>query len=401
MPFPLRNKLLAQLSKLKKGHDAGLDAEGIKVILHNHNRVNPNKNPITLVQNDNFAEVINETLKNHDKSKPGRYQFIVKSGAHYTTVDLEIDEQGHAKALVLDAANDMRFIPLLTKLSSIEGIERVYYAEGKTNRDNIQKDNISCPVFALSHAMALQSLDIYNHLEQEEVDKHKMLGDKIVGASWNHMPPAININCQSSTLWNTYKKEYQEAFGLEDNYFEKYDQYRDEMHRKSAVIEPSICDQVGNIIPAVFQRIVVPALGDVRQMTESELKGIIYEGTAISKKTNELLDSISNLIQTTNWEKLTRAGDKPKNVIAIEQILGNSGMNVYDRLEKIQEVCKSAHASDFEFLFSSAFRGRDAFTNELYGILGDVKVTDAKSLDTALLTLNQLSLDQPKAARLQ
>ncbi|MFA5960415.1 MAG: YopJ family acetyltransferase [Tatlockia sp.] len=387
----LKERLVRQLEQLKfLKQDLGLDSEGIKVILHHHNQKNPQFNPIKIVARDQLPAVIEEIRKNHNESNAARYQFVVNDGNHYSVLDYDINS---GNALVLDAANDFRLIRLLDTLSKSPGMNQIAYAVGKTANDYIQKDKQSCPVFAVSHALTIQGIDIFNHLEQEQVIKDINRSNKTAGIDWKYMPLELVINCQSETLWTRYKQEHCIAFNLSEEHFSPYDAYRQQMNKQSEQIDPSIARlKQTNIIPAVFQNITAPVKAFVNKTTDSNLNGILIEGTPLEAQINQVLLSIDTLIKNTPWSKITRVGDCPRNVLKIQEELKNNKLSPYEKLEKIQKIADSAHASNIKFPFVTTLTGRDAFTNHFYKLLKEIKPTEEsiKAMDSRLNNLNAL-----------
>ncbi|KTD44340.1 hypothetical protein [Legionella parisiensis] len=109
----------------------------------------------------------------------------------------------------------------------------------------------------------------------------------------------------------------------------------------------------------------------------------------LDEKANELLEVIDRIIRNKDWDSITLLGNKPKNIIAIEDII-NEAISPCQKLERIQEICSATHAgSDFE-VFISKIKGRDDFTNELYDILADINPTEERSISNAIKRLNEL-----------
>ncbi|STX28294.1 Uncharacterised protein [Legionella beliardensis] len=275
MPNLLREKLLQELTKLKVSpSDSGLDKDGITIILHEFNKANPTKPPIRLIDRQHILdEIKKEIAKNPAEAR--NQQFIVKIDEHYCVVDLEIDEQGNFQALVLDAANDLRFLDLVEDISSLAGLNKLYLVTGITSKHNIHKDSISCPIFAISHALALNETPLFKHLEQEQVSKTKF-NEHAFDVKWHHMPPQIMVNCQSNTLWERYKQDYAKAFNSPNDCFREYDGFRWDMQARSFEIDKEGSTKYqGNIMPAVFEKLTEKAKQFVLSQKDSELENII------------------------------------------------------------------------------------------------------------------------------
>ncbi|WP_419420764.1 hypothetical protein ACNVED_05575 [Legionella sp. D16C41] len=294
MPTPLQERLLIELTKLKASpSDTGLDKDGINIILHEYNIANPTKCPIRLIDRKYIIDEIEQEVS----KKPviaRNQQFIVKIAEHYCVVDLDINEQGEFLSLVLDAANDLRFLDLVEEISQLATLQKLYLVTGLTSKHNIHKDSVSCPIFALSHAFALNKKSLYRHLEKKEVTKTKF-NEHALDVKWHHMPPEIIVNCQSSTLWEKYKQDCSKAFRLPNDYFEEYDNFRKDMQIRSAEIDKEAATMFqSNIIPAVFEAMAEKAKQFVLNHQDSELEKIINP---------MLLSPIQEIEDRSSWKK--------------------------------------------------------------------------------------------------
>ena len=99
------------------------------------------------------------------------YEEGERTCAHWTAVDLVVDEQGKVSSFVLDAANAQGFQRIHARLKETfpEGNHYVYMAEaGATGRlSPIQTQTIGCRVFAIEHLKQLSQISTANLYDKE------------------------------------------------------------------------------------------------------------------------------------------------------------------------------------------------------------------------------------------
>ncbi|MFJ1270153.1 hypothetical protein ACD661_16475 [Legionella lytica] len=392
MLTPFQSMLLKKFNNLRANSlEQGFDQNGIKVILHMHNLIHPNKNPIMLIEQEDMLDVIKATVS-FSQSQDMRHQFIVKLDNHYFAIDIERDNQGGFQALILDAGGDHRTYKLLTTLADMVEVNKVYVAIGKTAHDNIQKDLISCPVFSLDHARDIQSMDIYGYIEKSEVEKSdwSMMGfsNKLRFIPWTDMHPEINKNCQSSGLWEKYKNEYTKKFNPPEGYFNQYELIRKNKRERSEAIDQACKMNPGNIIPAVFEAFADSARQFISQSSDLEIKSI-FKNSTLNFKTISCLQKIEELINNIDWKKRTGT-DTPKHIAWVKKVLEDTNIDHYDKIEKIREIAISACAPEKKFLFFTSSLSSNPLITQVYGTLRTIDISNENSLSKATQNLDKI-----------
>ncbi|WP_347252415.1 hypothetical protein [Legionella sp.] len=143
-----------------------------------------------------------------DKSGSNRIQIIVKSGPHYTTLDIDKENRS---CFIVDAADDSRQYRLHQLADYSDFIDKVTYVKsptipsGKidspTMKAALQKDDCSCAIFASEHSSILaKEPDLHNWLGE----KATQVGDKLFYVTWDQLSPEMVKNSQSTRVINHY-----------------------------------------------------------------------------------------------------------------------------------------------------------------------------------------------------
>jgi hypothetical protein len=127
-----------------------------------------------------------------------RMQAIIKSGAHYTTIDFLLSKQG-SQFLVLDSAGDMRahsHYQKLIKSKLFTGLIVIPEALSRSVSGTPQDDTFSCGAFALDFACQCSKIDnLFDYVGKRA--KRGML-------AWHDLPPQL--------VWNTHSIEWLNAY---------------------------------------------------------------------------------------------------------------------------------------------------------------------------------------------
>ena len=161
-------------------------------------------------------QVINsEDMLNHIKNvnideryHNSRYQLIVKSGWHYTVVDID-KREGKKSIVILDAANDIRGIRL--RYAAIDNGYKVIFAGGLSwdPSSNLQKDSHSCSLFSFDHCVQLSHTepDFHTHIAEK--------GDSYGFVFWDNLPPNFMWNAQSTKILDEYQNKMKDDPSLD------------------------------------------------------------------------------------------------------------------------------------------------------------------------------------------
>jgi hypothetical protein len=230
----LANRLLGQLDNIDKkgiekievvsflmtvsaprhynGHLIDMDKNIISNInRHGLNDIHDIRGRLAEIENRTDQLLVSEIDKLIEKSiseaKP-RQQIILKSGGHYTCVDIDIK---NSVFLIVDAAQDFRRIRLYAMAKHSKYITQVidvtspgFEFDGKKiNGGELQKSEHGCWIFSLFHSFALAQM---NGIHAELISKAKVdPKSSILNLDWIDLPPAIVSLAQSITFLNYYK----------------------------------------------------------------------------------------------------------------------------------------------------------------------------------------------------
>ncbi|KTC99228.1 hypothetical protein [Legionella feeleii] len=157
-----------------------------------------------------FEEI--DRVISEDKSGSNRIQIIVKSGPHYTVLDID---KKNRSCLVIDAADDSRQNRFHQMPNFSHLIDKVIYVKspdipsGKvdppTIKGSLQKDSCSCSIFALDHSFIVATFppDLHERLGSQA----KQEGERLFSVTWNQLSPEMVKNSQSTTVIKHYIEE--------------------------------------------------------------------------------------------------------------------------------------------------------------------------------------------------
>lgn len=165
----------------------------IQASVESENRDNPNAH-IRLLGIDE----LDHYLANHQEE--GRQQLIIYNGNHFTAADILV-EDGIKSCIVLDAANDSRFLAVEDCFNQA-GYATYTACSFSFSDKNLQTDVFSCPLFALDHCAQFAKTSDAIH----SVVKDK--SDEINSFTWDVLPPNFLWNIQSVQTKNEYAKRY-------------------------------------------------------------------------------------------------------------------------------------------------------------------------------------------------
>lgn len=184
-----------------------------------------------------------------------RLRIIVKTGVHYTPIDIDITTRS---CFICDAAQDFRRSRLhqIAKYSKHVDADRVIDAQspgfefdGRINHDGkLQKSDQGCSIFSLYHSFELSKLDTLH----EDIIKKSTLdvqtGIRII--EWLYLPPSIVKVGQSTNFIAYYKfvnpKHAKEIDALTNNnekfygYNQAVNYFRDKI--MTLALTPSLSD---------------------------------------------------------------------------------------------------------------------------------------------------------------
>lgn len=156
-----------------------------------------------------FAEI--DRVIAEDTSGHNRIHILVRSGPHYTTLDID---KKNRSCFIVDAADDSRQYRLHEMANFSKLVNKVFYVKspripgntsGETIKGSLQKDSSSCSVFALEHSfLVAQNPDIHQWLESNSVADSKIGDTMLYSVTWNQLPPEMVKNSQSTTVIRHY-----------------------------------------------------------------------------------------------------------------------------------------------------------------------------------------------------
>ena len=160
----------------------------------------------------------------------GRHQIIVQNGAHFTTCDIKVNEDGTKSAILLDAAGDLRLTIAMVALVRA-GCKPVIIPgdDKKSTINSLQHDTFNCPNFALDHAIQVAAIpDIHETLGSLS-DQICCVQDNerdLLFPGWVQLPPELIHNIQSMDGLQNYKNNHPVPGGSDpEKYFAKLDAY--------------------------------------------------------------------------------------------------------------------------------------------------------------------------------
>ncbi|KTD61162.1 YopJ family acetyltransferase [Legionella spiritensis] len=155
-----------------------------------------------------FAEI--DRVIAEDTSGHNRIQILVRSGPHYTTLDID---KKNRSCFIVDAVDDssqyrLHQIPDFSKL-----VDKVFYVKSpmipsgksdETMKGALQKDSSSCSVFALDHSFQVAlNPEVHQWLESNAVPGSEQ-STTLYHVTWNQLPPDMVKNAQSTTVIRHY-----------------------------------------------------------------------------------------------------------------------------------------------------------------------------------------------------
>ncbi len=209
----IKKTLINQISKLddhQQPEADGLSIEGVRLfslLERSDQRLDRQHFDVYIVKLEELDDFLKQ-LKNPDilpLSGTRRLQVIVKIEDHFITIDLKFSAE-KKEAILLDAANDLRYQRALEILEDHVG--KIYLGFGRIDPMkgplNLQRDYISCPVFALDHAAQISQIDLYDRLStiSEKIEA------KIDLVYWEDFPPSIVWNAQSLSWLKYYETKH-------------------------------------------------------------------------------------------------------------------------------------------------------------------------------------------------
>ena len=184
---------------------------------------NPSINLVVknIIDLERYVKELNET---------GRYQIIVQNGAHFTTCDVKVNENGTKSAIVLDAAGDLRLSRAMLKLMHAGCTPVIIPGEDEQSIIScLQHDTFSCPNFALDHAIQVAAIDnIHETLGSLSDEICRVVDDDrdLLSPGWVQLPPQLIHNIQSMAELQNYKKNHPVPEASDpEKYFSKLDAY--------------------------------------------------------------------------------------------------------------------------------------------------------------------------------
>lgn len=224
-------KLYSQMTQLDKPDV--LKDEMVQVLQYEFHQSNPKYNgvfvngeelmrvdPLSIEESDPLLrlEILNELHtealaagidKLISESTGDRLQVIIRNGVHYTTLDIDKER---SSCLILDAVGDFRAnrIQKITQYSSY--IKQVIDVKpvkidrlDKVSVEHIQKDEYSCPLFALDMSLVVSGYDnIHEHLAKIATPNSEKGG---LDVTWFDLPPDLIKLCQSTTILEKYMEK--------------------------------------------------------------------------------------------------------------------------------------------------------------------------------------------------
>ncbi|MDR3491382.1 MAG: YopJ family acetyltransferase [Gammaproteobacteria bacterium] len=185
-----------QSSRIGLNNGFGLASMNVLIAIEKQKRPNFNCQTIDITELNKSLDQLFKNYKQIPEDISHRAQLIINNGSHYSTVDFHISREG-VQFILLDAANEPRVAAILDIF-----MKRDEFTEGfqvGTDR-GIQKDYLSCPIFALDHAIQISQLDLYEDLLTIQNEYSQI--------TWFDMPPELVRNAQSPSWIQEYKEQY-------------------------------------------------------------------------------------------------------------------------------------------------------------------------------------------------
>lgn len=205
-----------------------------------------------------------------------RVQVIAKSGAHYTAIDFNFSREGNSFT-VIDAASDpreqqyfeaLRDVRINDNPSSPPVFKNCYMVSAQDSKMFLQKDQMSCPGFAIDVAVKMSQMkDFYKYLQNAHADQRNGFAklntkEGINLVDWTMMPPNFVINAQSRSVIKNYLEARQKDPALDDLLPGSKISFRDAMTKLAEGDSQAVINRIGEVFSG-FQRAGAEFVGEL------------------------------------------------------------------------------------------------------------------------------------------